>query len=194
MYEYFFTLTVYRTMLTTLTNVVRMKHLSQSQTTINVIDGEKKCGHTYAEYFIDETREYRLARFTEFLFPLLRNHPRRHTHSHKSTILRHEINWNNAECVRSGRSLRPERSEEFVNDRKATRSYLRTHMRSLSAPVNNLPIYDAACVNRNTRILYYVLPLNSFEDRRIVMCDVTFKMYDIKILPFDDFPNKDKSF
>lgn len=41
------------------------------------------------------------------------------------------------------RSPRPERSEEFVNDRKATRSYLRTHMRSLSAPVNNLHVRRA---------------------------------------------------
>lgn len=41
----------------------------------------------------------------------------------------------------------PERSEEFVNDRKATRSYLRTHMRSLSAPVNNLYVAIVVCVN-----------------------------------------------
>lgn len=85
------------------------------------------------------TRQYRLAGFTEFLFSLLCNRPRVHARSHKSVILRREINWNNAECVCS-RSPRPERSEEFVNDRKATRSYLRTHMRSLSASVNNLHV------------------------------------------------------
>lgn len=50
--------------------------------------------------------------------------------SRESAILRREINWNNAEhsC-----SLPTQRSEEFVNDRKAARSYLRTCAFAFSA-------------------------------------------------------------
>jgi len=80
----------------------------------------------------------------------MRTHARTHarTQSRESAILRCEINWNNVEysC-----SLPTRRSEEFVNDRKAARSYLRTHVHSLSAPVNNLYGAAAACASARER-------------------------------------------
>lgn len=115
----------------------------------NIIIKRGKCRKS-VKTFIDINFMYRenfIQRdVNEFLFLLLRDLPLIRTRLHKSVILWREINWNNAECTLPF-SSRPERSEEFVNDRKATRSYLRTHMRSLSAPVNNLYAAVMVCVN-----------------------------------------------
>lgn len=100
-----------------------------------------------------------------FIFVITRSRPHIRTRLHKSAILRRERLIGITPSARAPVLPDPERSEEFVNDRKATRSYLRTHMRSLSTPVNNLYATKAVCVNTPIYVSAYMCA-RAFESRR----------------------------
>lgn len=86
---------------------------------------KRKVSHRYKFH---ATREFYLATLCIEFFCYLCYYAIGHAYAYALAILRREINWNNAECTLPFSPTRKV-AEEFVNDRKATRSYLRTHMR-----------------------------------------------------------------